>query len=85
VNGRVEIELPRDAQAEISVDTLHGDLYSDFDVETVPVEAVAERDAGNGRRYRYRSDTVVRIGGSGAQRVRLECKTVNGDVVVRAR
>jgi hypothetical protein len=85
VNGKVELELPRDTRAEISFDTLHGDLYSDFEVETVPVKAVAERDSGNGRRYRFKSDTVVRIGGSGAPGARLDCRTVNGDVVVRAR
>jgi hypothetical protein len=69
----------------VSVDTLHGDLYTDFEVEAVPVRAVAERDTGSGRRYRFTGDTVVRIGGSGAERTRLECKTVNGDVIVRAR
>ena len=86
VNGKVTIELPRDARAEVSVETLHGDLYTDFEVEAVPVKAVAERDSGSGHRYRFRSETVVRIGESGAGgAVRLECKTVNGDVVVRAR
>jgi hypothetical protein len=85
VNGKVSIELPRDAVAEVSLDTLNGDLYTDFEVEAVPVKAVAERDPGNGRRYRFKSDTVVRIGGSGGSATRLECKTVNGDVVVRAR
>ena len=85
VNGKVTLELPRDTRAEVSVDTLHGDLYTDFEVEAVPVKAVAERDSGKGSRYRYTSDTVVRIGGSGDSRARLECRTVNGDVVVRAR
>jgi hypothetical protein len=85
VNGKITIELPRDARAEVSVDTLHGDLYTDFEVESVPVKAVAERDSDHGRRYRFKSDTVVRIGGSGGSATRLDCKTVNGDVVVRAR
>jgi hypothetical protein len=85
VNGKVTLELPRDARAEISIDTLHGDLYTDFEVEAVPIRAVARRDSGNGTRYRFESDTVIRIGGSGGGAPRLECKTVNGDVVVRAR
>ena len=86
VNGKVELELPRDVQAEVSVDTMHGDLYTDFEVEAIPVKAVAERESGSGHRYRFDRDLVVRIGGgAAASAVRLDCKTVNGDVVVRAR
>ncbi len=86
VNGKVELELPRDVRAEVSVETLHGDLYTDFEVEAIPVKAVAERDSGSGHRYRFERDMVVRIGGgAAASAVRLECETVNGDVIVRAR
>jgi len=86
VNGKVELALPRDVTVEVAVETLHGDLYTDFEVEAVPVKAVAERESGSTRRYRYTQDTVVRIGGGGSKSpVRLECTTVNGDVVVRAR
>jgi hypothetical protein len=48
----------------------------------VPVRAVTEHDSGSGRRYRFERNRVVRIGGGG---VRLDCKTLNGDIVVRAR
>jgi hypothetical protein len=87
VNGRVELSLPNDATAEVSVDTLHGDLYTDFDAEAMPVKAVVEREGGKSRKYRFEQDMVVRIGGDRAKSdaVRLECATVNGDVVVRAR
>jgi len=88
VNGEVELTLPRDAAAEVSVDTLHGDLYTDFETEAVPVRAVAQRNgSGKSTRYRFEQDMVVRIGGGGADtnRVRLDCATINGDVVVRAR
>jgi hypothetical protein len=86
VNGKVELELPRDTRAEVSVDTLHGDLYTDFEAEAIPVKAVAERESGSGHRYRFDQDLVVRIGGGAAAKaVRLDCRTVNGDVVVRAR
>ena len=86
VNGKVELALPRETSAEVSVDTMHGDLYTDFEVEAIPVKAVAERDSGSGHRYRFERDMVVRIGGGAAAgAVRLDCKTVNGDVVIRAR
>jgi len=81
VNGRIEVSLPRDTAAEISAATVHGDLYTNFDAEAVPVKAVSERDGG-GHRWRFGGDTVVRIGGGG---VRIECKTVNGDIRVSAR
>lgn len=82
VNGKVELGLPRDTSAEIATETLHGDLYTDFEVQTVPVKTVVERDGASGHLYRFERDTVVRIGSGG---VRLDCKTVNGDIVVRAR
>jgi hypothetical protein len=82
VNGKVELGLPRDTAAEIATKTLHGDLYTDFEVQTVPIKTVVERDGASGRLYRFERDTVVRIGSGG---VRLDCKTVNGDIVVRAR
>ena len=85
VNGKVELALPRDAAAEVSVDTLHGDLYTDFETEAVPVKAIAKREGDSATRYRFEQDMVVRIGGAKSDAVRLECATVNGDVVVRAR
>jgi hypothetical protein len=82
VNGDVELSLPGTTGAEIGFDTVHGDLLTDFEVTPVPVRPVAERRAAGVSRYRFERDGVVRIGGGG---VRLDCETVNGDIVVRAR
>jgi DUF4097 and DUF4098 domain-containing protein YvlB len=91
VNGDVELALPSGSTAELGVQTLHGDVYTDFEVTAVPVRPVAERDSGGARRYRFERNRVLRIGGPQAGEsgsgngVRLDCETVNGDIVVRAR
>jgi hypothetical protein len=82
VNGDVELALPSGTSADLGFETMHGDVYTDFEVTALPVRAVAERAGGGGRRYRFERDGVVRIGRGG---VRLDCETVNGDIVVRAR
>jgi hypothetical protein len=80
VNGSVELTLPRDTSAEVGFETLHGGIYTDFEVTPLPTRAVVARDSR--ARYRFDRTTVVRIGRGG---VRLDCETLNGDIVLRAR
>lgn len=81
VNGAIEIELPRASALEVELETMNGELWSDFEVTAAPQRTTAERSR-DGRRYRLDRDTVVRIGAGGP---RFECKTLNGDIVLRER
>jgi hypothetical protein len=86
VNGEIELTLPAASGAELGFETMNGEIYTDFEVTAVPQRASAERDGGrdggHGRRYRIDRDAVVRIGKGGP---RIDCQTLNGDIVVRAR
>jgi hypothetical protein len=79
VNGEIELELPAASSAEVELETMNGELWSDFEVRAVARERRGGRD---GRTWRLERDTVVRIGDGGP---RFECKTLNGDIVLRAR
>lgn len=81
VNGEIELTLPASTGAELGFETMNGEIFTDFEVAAVPQRATAKRDGG-GHRYRIDRDAVVRIGNGGP---RIDCQTLNGDIVVRAR
>jgi DUF4097 and DUF4098 domain-containing protein YvlB len=68
VSGDVELELPRDFAADLSMSTVSGDINSDFAITL-----------GGSGRMRSRSFSG-RIGGGGR---RLEVSTVSGDLKLR--
>jgi hypothetical protein len=83
VNGDIRVTLPRDASASLRLKTLHGGLFTDFDVVPQPLQATPSQDSRNGK-YVYRSNgfTAVRVGKGGPE---LTFDTLNGDVrVLRA-
>ncbi len=83
VNGEVRVGLPQGSGAELGFQTLNGEIYTDFDVVALarPVEPTADRGGGR-HRYRLEKNTVVRIGSGGP---RIDCQTLNGDIVIQAR
>jgi hypothetical protein len=79
VNGKLDLAFPAGFGAELSAHTLNGEVLTDFPFQTLAPRPAAAR----GERGRYRlSGSSVRIGGGGP---RLECETVNGDILIRAR
>jgi hypothetical protein len=82
INGNVAVTFPDDLAADLRMKTSNGGLFTDFDVESLPLPvAVAERRAG---RFVYRSNqfTLVRAGGGGPE---LTFETFHGNVrVLRA-
>jgi hypothetical protein len=85
VNGEIELSLPDGANAEVAFETMNGEIYSDFEVETVPQKAHVDdeegRRGGGRKSYKLDRDAVVRIGAGGP---RFDCETLNGDIVVPA-
>jgi len=77
VNGEIDLAFPAGFGAELSTQTLNGEVWTDFEFEAGAPRRVAER---HGRR---RLDGAsIRIGGGGPA---LSCKTVNGDILIRAK
>jgi hypothetical protein len=81
VNGGIELALPAGSGAELAFRTMHGEIYTDFEVAAAPPRVVttSRREA---RRYRLDRATAVRLGAGGP---RFELSTLNGDIVVRER
>jgi len=80
VNGEIELSLPAGSGAEIGFETMNGEIYTDFEAVALPQRATPKRDGRGRNSYRLDRDTVVRIGAGGP---RIDCETLNGDIVVR--
>lgn len=79
VNGDVSISLPPSAGADLHVETMNGEAWSDFPYTTLP-PAPPERTERDGRKV-YRSEGSRLRLGAGGPLVAME--TLNGDVLVR--
>jgi len=82
LNGLVDLTLPADLKADLTVKSSHGAVYSDFDVTLGGSRAITERNGSSDGRYRIRIDNTIRgsINGGG---VDLTIRTLNGAVYIR--
>ena len=82
MNGVVDLTLPQDVKANLTVKTDHGEVYSDFDVTLGGRRALTEKNGSSDGRYRIRIDNTIRgtINGGG---VDLTIRTFNGGVYIR--
>ncbi|MCW9708348.1 DUF4097 family beta strand repeat-containing protein [Fodinibius salsisoli] len=81
VNGTIDIHMPNDLSADVYFKSLHGDLYTDFEVEKLKPE-VRKQDDSHATAIQYRVDkfSPVRIGAGGPK---LTFNVLNGDVYLR--
>jgi len=80
VNGNVIVRFPSDLSADLRLKTFHGELLTDFDVQSLPTAAT--RHERNGHVIYRAGTTTVRVGRGGPT---LTFDTLNGDVrILRA-
>jgi hypothetical protein len=97
-NGNVDVTLPASVKANLKMRSDRGDVYTDFDVQTVPAPARpngpdARRDDNRGRdrdaadpkgKAKYRLDVDRAIYGTvNGGGPDFELRTFNGDVILR--
>lgn len=82
VNGTIEIYSPKDFGAIVTFESLHGDLYTDFDnVKRLPNQlnrAESRRD----NHYKISSNAPIQIGNGGPS---MNFELINGSVYIRER
>ncbi|MCB9378447.1 MAG: hypothetical protein H6511_06760 [Holophagales bacterium] len=76
VNGELDLAFPSGFGALLSAQTLNGEVWTDFDFQTV---AARREPTGSGRRQKL-SGSSLRLGAGGPK---LDCQTVNGDILIR--
>ena len=83
LNGDVVVTLPNQPRADLSLQTTHGNVVSDFEIILDASTATLESSRKDGRqRFRIKKNhTFTGSINGGGQRIKL--KTFNGDIVLR--
>lgn len=82
VNGTIEVNYPIDLSADIRFESLHGELYTDFEnIKRLQSQVQSDRKQRNGRtRYRVDKNSPIRIGQGGPK---FSFKVLNGNVYIK--
>ena len=82
VNGTIEIYSPKDLNAVVTFESIHGELYTDFErVKTLP-NRLDKQKSGDGFRYRINKNSPIQIGDGGPE---MSFEMVNGSAYIRER
>ena len=79
VNGSIDVTFRPDLNAGLKLSTMHGDAYTDFDVQPVATEITAD-SSGNGKRFRVGGARRLRVGTGGVEH---SFRTLNGTIKIR--
>lgn len=84
VNGSIEILAGNNFSADVTFNSLHGDLYTDFDnITFLPNRLNKTKDKGKAsNRYRIEKTAPVRIG---TGKTKMSLKTLNGSAYIKKR
>jgi DUF4097 and DUF4098 domain-containing protein YvlB len=84
MNGDVDVTLPGDIKANVTMRSDQGEIYSDFEIKMDASQSkpVTEGTSGKGAKYRVKLDETMRgtINGGGPE---IQFKTFNGDIFIR--
>jgi hypothetical protein len=83
LNGTVDVTLPSDAKANVKMRTTNGEIWTDFDVKTLPsAKPIIDDSRRNGGRYRIEMDRTVNgtINGGGPD---FDFRTTNANIYIR--
>ena len=84
LNGDIDVSLPPDIKANLSMKSDNGEMYSDFDIkiDSQATQPAAEELRSQNGKYRIRADRTTRgtINGGGPE---LQFKTFNGNIYIR--
>jgi len=82
VNGTIEIFSPADFGAVVTFESVHGELYTDFDnVKRLPHQ-LNRAESRRGNRYKISSNSPIQIGEGGPS---MNLELVNGSAYIRER
>jgi len=76
LNGSVDLYFASNPDADLNLNTLHGGVYADFDVTTLPMTVKGE-NLNSRMIYRSGGEMKVRAGKGGPQ---LSLHTLNGSI-----
>jgi hypothetical protein len=80
LNGDITLSLPASAKAELHLDSAHGEIVSDYELDVKPSKPVIERTQGRGGvSVRMEDVTIATVNGGGPV---IRMKTLNGTIKI---
>jgi hypothetical protein len=82
MNGDIDVTLPADVKANLTLRTDNGGIYSDFDIPFTGSRTILEENKGTGGKYRLKTDKTVHatLNGGGQE---IQIKNFNGNIYLR--
>jgi len=83
LNGNIDVSLPASVAADFSMKTMHGEIYSDFDVKLkTPATPVVEQSDAKKGKFKVHTDSAVTgsVNGGGPE---YRFSTLNGNIYIR--
>lgn len=84
MNGNIDVTLPPDLKANLSLRTDNGAIYSDFNVQVQPALSLQaeENEQGAGGKYRVQAEKTLHatVNGGGPE---IQIKNFNGNIYLR--
>jgi len=82
INGTINLNIPDDLSADVYFQSMHGDLYTNFNnIKRLKPEVLKQSHTNSGRiTYQVDKTTPIRIGQGGPK---LQFEVLNGDVYIR--
>ncbi len=83
MNGEVDVTLPANVKADVTIENFNGEVLTDFDVELQPNTEREDRDRrrqGGGYEVNVTRNMRGKINGGGTQ---IRLKNHNGDILIR--
>jgi DUF4097 and DUF4098 domain-containing protein YvlB len=80
LNGNIDVTFPPDVKANVKLKTDNGDIYTDFDITTIPTPAPAAEKSSGRFRVRFDRGFYGSINGGGPE---MQFTTLNGRIFLR--
>jgi DUF4097 and DUF4098 domain-containing protein YvlB len=83
LNGTIDVTLPANLAADLSMKTTHGEIYSDFDVKLKPATKPVVEESGT-KKGKYKVKTEGSVGGTiNGGGPEFKFQTLNGNIYIR--
>ena len=83
LNGNIDVTLPADLKANLKLRSLHGEIYSDFEIKLAGSQPVTTKDGGDQGRFRVQMDRTINGTINGGGTTEASFYTLNGRILIR--
>lgn len=83
LNGDIDVTLPADLKANLKLRSLHGEIYSDFEVKLGSAQPVTTTGGGDQGKFRVQLDRTINGTINGGGPTEASFYTLNGKILIK--